>query len=289
MNVSSLNSAASPFVIAIKNAGVRVLPSMINAVILITVLSVANSSIYGSSRVLNAMADAGIAPKAFAYIDTMGRPLRCFYLSFAFGLLAYLAQLPQENTAFIWLLALCGLSSIISWTSICFTHLRFRQALRLQNWPVQNLPFRSPFGVTGSWVGLICNLLIIVLQLITAIKPIGYEQMSNSERAQSFFQSFMAFPLIFLFYLGFKFLKGTQLSGVYFDRRRVLRFENPHIEWGEGTTVANLREIDLSEAWTLDDYNRDAQINPQLLVVEELWWCPKPLREPLRACYFPWR
>jgi hypothetical protein len=70
------------------------------------------------------LADAGLAPRAFAYVDTKGRPLRCFYLSFAFGLLAYLVDLHNENTVFIWLVSLCGLSSIISWTSICATHLR---------------------------------------------------------------------------------------------------------------------------------------------------------------------
>jgi amino acid transporter len=111
-------------VIALTNSGVKGLPSVLNSVILITVLPVANSSVYGSSRVLGAMADVGLAPKVFVYVDTKGRPLRCFYLSFAFGLLAYLVDIRNENTVFIWLVSLCGLSSIISWTSICATHLR---------------------------------------------------------------------------------------------------------------------------------------------------------------------
>lgn len=60
---SSVDANASPFVIAIRNAGIEVLPSIFNAVILIAVLSVGNSSVYGSSRTLAALADQGQAPK----------------------------------------------------------------------------------------------------------------------------------------------------------------------------------------------------------------------------------
>lgn len=47
---SSTDANASPFVIAIRDASISGLPSVMNAVILIAVLSVGNSSIYASSR-----------------------------------------------------------------------------------------------------------------------------------------------------------------------------------------------------------------------------------------------
>ncbi|KAI6859980.1 amino acid permease, partial [Hortaea werneckii] len=72
---SSVDAKASPFVIAITNAGITGLPSVMNAVILIAVLSVGNSSIYGSSRTLAALADQGQAPKILGYIDRKGRPI----------------------------------------------------------------------------------------------------------------------------------------------------------------------------------------------------------------------
>lgn len=61
---------ASPFVIAVNNAGIKVVPSIMNVVILIAVLSVGNSSIYGSSRTLAALADRGQAPRFLSYIGT---------------------------------------------------------------------------------------------------------------------------------------------------------------------------------------------------------------------------
>ena len=267
----------------------QVLPGIMNVVILITVISVGNSSVYGSSRVLGAMAKAGLAPKVFAYVDIEGRPLRCFYLSIAFGFLAFLADLRDENTVFIWLLSLCGLSSIISWTSICATHIRFRQALKLHKKAVETLPYQSPLGVVGSWIGLLCNLFIIVIQFVTAVRPVGYHEMSGHEKAIAFFQSFMAFPLTGLVYLGFKFFKGTKIHGIALSKRG-LTFNNPHIIWGQGTTVANLRTgVSFENSWKRGDYQRYAMLNPHKVIrVEELWWCPTPLRPLIKFFYLPW-
>lgn len=49
-------SRFSPFVIAIKLAGIPALPSIFNAVILIAVMSVANSCMFGSTRTIQALA-----------------------------------------------------------------------------------------------------------------------------------------------------------------------------------------------------------------------------------------
>ena len=72
---NAVDATASPFVISIKMAGIQGLPSVFNAVIMIAVLSVGNSSIYGSSRTLAALAEQNQAPKILAYIDRKGRPI----------------------------------------------------------------------------------------------------------------------------------------------------------------------------------------------------------------------
>lgn len=304
---AKLGHSASPFVIATQRAGIRVLPSLFNAVIIITVLSVANSSVYGSSRVLNSLADRGLAPKAFAYVDKVGRPLRCFYLSGAFGLLAYLVELKQQTKVFLWLLGLCGLSSIISWTSICVTHLRFRKALEIEiqrralddlrpRSPLEtndtlethirsldDLPFRSPLGTIGTWVGLFCNLFIIVIQFLTAVFPVGWHHMPAHLRAQSFFSSFMAFPLLGVVYVGFKYFKGTYVAGVRLTWRHGIQLNKPHVIWGEGTHLVDLASVSFQDAFELEDYTEDPEVPDN-----ELWWCPGGLREPLRRIYFPW-
>jgi yeast amino acid transporter len=53
-------SRHSPFVIAIQLAGIPALPSIFNAVILISVISVANSCTFGSTRTIQALAANGM-------------------------------------------------------------------------------------------------------------------------------------------------------------------------------------------------------------------------------------
>jgi yeast amino acid transporter len=112
---SSVDVKASPFVIAIQNAGINVLPSIMNAIILISVISVGNSSTYGSTRTLAALAEIGQAPHMFAYIDKRGRPLVTLVLALALGALAYINIAPVGATVFNWLVALSGLSNFFTW------------------------------------------------------------------------------------------------------------------------------------------------------------------------------
>lgn len=53
------SSRHSPFVIAIELAGIKALPSIFNAVILISVMSVANSCTFASTRTFQALAQNG--------------------------------------------------------------------------------------------------------------------------------------------------------------------------------------------------------------------------------------
>ena len=103
---SSTDANASPFVIAVKNAGITAVPSIMNAVILIAVLSVGNSAVYGSSRTLAALADRRQAPKILGYIDQTGRPLVAICLAAVIGLLCFLAGAGSDTRteAFNWML-----------------------------------------------------------------------------------------------------------------------------------------------------------------------------------------
>lgn len=203
----STDAKASPFVIAINNAGIDVLPSVMNIVILISVLSVGNSSIYGSSRTLAALAEQGQAPRFLAYIDRKGRPLFSIIVASVLGLLCYVVAGGQETSskALNWLYSLSGLSSLFTWGSICLAHIRFRDAWRKQGHTLDELAFKSQVGVIGSWVGFILNVLVLIAQFWTAVWPIGYGEMSPSDLAQGFFLAYLAFPIVLLFYFPYKF------------------------------------------------------------------------------------
>lgn len=112
---SSVDIRASPFVIAIQNAGIAVLPSIFNAVILISVLSVGNSSTYGSTRTLCALAEIGQAPRFLAHVDQKGRPTYALLISLAFAGLAYINVANVGPQVFNWLVAISGLSAFFTW------------------------------------------------------------------------------------------------------------------------------------------------------------------------------
>ncbi|OIW22837.1 amino acid permease [Coniochaeta ligniaria NRRL 30616] len=203
---SSADASASPFVIAIESAGSTVLPSIMNGVILVAVLSVGNSAVFGSSRTLAALADQGQAPKIFGYVDRRGRPMVAILFSMALGLLAYLVNVKAQDEFFDWLLAISGLSSLFTWGSICLAHIRFRQAWNQRHRSIHDLAFRAQAGTIGSWIGLISNILILIAQIWVAIAPIQTDDqpLSASDRAQGFFLLCMALPIVLVFWLGHK-------------------------------------------------------------------------------------
>lgn len=176
---SSADAKASPFVIAIKNAGISGLDSVMNVVIMIAVLSVGNSSVYGSSRTLAALAEQRQAPQFLAYIDRKGRPLFAILVASALGLLGFLAASSKQGEAFMWMMAISGLSSIFTWGSVCFAHIRFRKAWKVQGHSLNELAFQSQAGLVGSWIGFIFNCLVLVAQFWVGFAPIGYSEMTN--------------------------------------------------------------------------------------------------------------
>lgn len=201
---SSADAKASPFVIAIEAAGITGLPSVFNAVILIAVLSVGNSSIYGSSRTLAALADQNQAPKILGYIDRQGRPIVAIGVAGVLGLLAFFAGSSAETAAFNWMLALSGLSSIFTWGSICLAHIRFRAGWKKQGHTLDELAFRSQPGVIGSWVGFIFNCLVLIAQFWTGAWPIGYASDSGSVLTEDFFEAYLAAPIVIVSYIIYK-------------------------------------------------------------------------------------
>ncbi|KAK0734132.1 amino acid permease-domain-containing protein [Lasiosphaeria miniovina] len=207
------DASASPFVIAIESAGIDVLPGVMNSVILVAVISVGNSAVFGSSRTLAALADQRQAPRILGYVDRRGRPLVAIVVASLVGLLGYLGDLDQQSDVLNWLLAVSGLSSIFTWGSICMAHIRFRRAWAAKHHSLNELAFRSQAGVAGSWVGLSFNVLVLIAQFWTAAWPIappaaltaGSEyQMAVPTAVQNFFLQYLAVPIVATFYFSYK-------------------------------------------------------------------------------------
>ncbi|OJD31051.1 amino acid permease [Diplodia corticola] len=232
LGASGANTKASPFVLAVQMAGIKVLPHIINAVITVAVISVANSCTYGSTRVLQAMASSGYAPSCFAKIDSMGRPIWCVVAQVAFGFLSFITVGADSDTVFTWILAITGLSGQFAYATIMLSHINFRRAWKMQGRGVDQIPWRSPFGIAGSYVGLVLVILSLVATFYVALFPIG-----SPPSVEAFFESYMAAPITICLFIIFQ---------VYSKR------------W---TVGVNLREVDLDKGRRFEE-----ELDPEILV-----------------------
>ncbi|EGX89486.1 general amino-acid permease GAP1 [Cordyceps militaris CM01] len=236
---SSVDASASPFVIAIESMGETILPSIMNAVILLAVISVGNSAVFGSSRTLAALAEQSHAPKLLAYIDRKGRPLVSVLITLAAGLLAYLVDIKQQSEIFDWLIAICGLSSLFTWSSICLCHIRFRGAWKAAGYTPAQLPFQSQAGLIGSYAALVANVLVIASQFWTAVSPLGGRADTSSIGiAKNFFLKLLAVPIVLVFYFGHKLWFKTHIlrtkamdidTGRSFTRAQSIHTDDPSL------------------------------------------------------------
>jgi amino acid transporter len=110
------DASASPFVIAIQNAGIVGLPSVINAVILLAAWSAGNSDVYAASRTLYALALQDQAPRIFRRCTKNGLPIWCVVATSLFGVLCYMATGGDKTVeAFNWLYNISSIAAIVTW------------------------------------------------------------------------------------------------------------------------------------------------------------------------------
>lgn len=147
-------AAHSPWVIAIYRAGIPVLPSIINAVILTSASSSANAFLYSGSRYLFALAQNGQAPKVFLKCSKTGVPYYAVAVTASISLLTYMSVSSGANNVFNWFQNLTTIANLFTWVSICVAYIKFRKALIAQNVNRDELVFKGAFQPYTAWFAL---------------------------------------------------------------------------------------------------------------------------------------
>ncbi|MFE0458243.1 amino acid permease [Kitasatospora sp. NPDC058965] len=122
--------AAGPYAAAIGRLGVPGAAQLMNAVVLVALLSAMNANIYGSSRMLHALARRGDAPRPLAAVRAgSGVPVAAVLGSAAFGFASVLLSLRWPATVFPFLLNSIGAAILVVWVLIAASQLRLRRRL----------------------------------------------------------------------------------------------------------------------------------------------------------------
>lgn len=193
---SANNANASPFVIAAKRAGVEVLPSIINAVLLTVVISAANSNVYSGSRMVVGLAHEGFAPRFFTRTTKKGVPYWSVLFTALFGLLGFLNVSNEGSTVFNWLMQIAGLAGYITWMSLIICHLGFMRALKARGISRDLLPYKAFLQPYFSCYGLFFTALITITQGFTAFIP--------KFSVTDFFINYLSLILFVVLYVGHK-------------------------------------------------------------------------------------
>ncbi|KAF9893680.1 hypothetical protein FE257_009848 [Aspergillus nanangensis] len=135
-------ASASPWTIAIKEAGIKGLDSVINAVIITSAWSSGNSYLYMATRSLYSLSMAGNAPRVFSNCTKWGIPYNALLASCTIALLAYMSCGSGSSAVFNWFVSLTNMAGFISWSCVGIIYHRFRGACRAQG---VNVPYRSKF------------------------------------------------------------------------------------------------------------------------------------------------
>lgn len=198
---SATDVAISPFTIVFKRAGLAAAASVMNAVILTSVISSANSGMYASTRMLYSMAHQGYAPKFMGTTNKRGIPVAALIATTVVALVTFISSVAGPQI-YLWLVAASGLTGFIAWVGIALSHYRFRRAFIKQGHTLDELAYHATWFPVGPIITLILCILVICGQNITAFTNFDWEQIGIT---------YISVPLVLILYFGYKIKNKTHI------------------------------------------------------------------------------
>lgn len=158
----------SPFVSVFDLVGIPFAADMMNFVILTAVLSVGNSCLYASTRLLWSLSHSGMAPKVFGRLSSRGVPMASLILTMSFSLLSLLTSIYAADTVYIALSSISGIAVTIAWMSIALSQYNFRRQFLREGGKVSDLKFAIPLYPI---LPILCLVLCTVFLIFPAFDP----------------------------------------------------------------------------------------------------------------------
>ncbi|WP_371863478.1 amino acid permease [Lacticaseibacillus zhaodongensis] len=201
LGASASDVAISPFTLVFRRIGLAGAASLMNAVILTSVISSANSGMYASTRMLWAMGGTGFAPRIFSKTSDRGIPLPALLLTSFVGALTFLTSILGPHVYEL-LVTASGLTGFIAWLGIAVSHYRFRRAFIAQGHHVKELVYHAKWFPFGPLLAIVMGVIVILGQGFASVAHFSWERLLIS---------YASIPLFVGLYLYYKIKHKTHL------------------------------------------------------------------------------
>ncbi|KAJ1962706.1 hypothetical protein GGI12_002488 [Dipsacomyces acuminosporus] len=202
VNASTSSIGISPFTMVFEKAGANWAAHVMNAVVLITVLSAGNSGLYACTRVLWNLAKEGKAPKLFRRVTKGGVPIWSLVFTTVWAIIFFALSYIRNQVVYVFLVTMSGVTGFIFWLGLSLSHWRFRLAYVRQGYQVADLPYKAAFFPFGPIYASFLLAVIIIGQ--------GYGTIWPKFDALNFVSTYISLPLFVCLWLGWKYLKKTK-------------------------------------------------------------------------------
>ena len=200
---SSGSAAASPYVIAMVNLGISVLPHIVNFLILTSIFSAGNTYTYCASRALYSLALAGRAPKFLRHCNKKGVPIYCFCVVMCFPFLSLLQLGSDSAQVLTWLIDIVTGSGLITYMIMSTTFINYYKACQVQGVDRKaERPYYAYFQPYGAYLALVIQGIILLTY--------GYYAFRPKWSVEVFFQSYTMQILAVILFCFWKLIKKTR-------------------------------------------------------------------------------
>ncbi|KAJ5550040.1 hypothetical protein N7461_004738 [Penicillium sp. DV-2018c] len=176
LDSGSAGSAASPWVIGIKNLGITGLPDLINLLILLSGWSCGNAYLYSSSRTLYSLARDGQAPKYLLKCTQSGIPINCVVTVSVLSCITFLVASNSSVEVFYWFVDLTTIGLVLTYTGMACVFLAWYRAMKAQGIDRKSfVPWASPWQPYSAILAVFIGFVTAIFNGFAVFKPFSVQ------------------------------------------------------------------------------------------------------------------
>lgn len=141
----------SPFVYVLKQLHLPFVSDLMNFVVLMAIISAANSGLYASTRMLWSLGNEQTLPATFTKTSKNGVPVIALCISMLGAILALISSVVAADTVYLVLVSISGLAVVIVWMTIALSQLKFRKAFLASGHQLSELKYKTPLFPFVPW------------------------------------------------------------------------------------------------------------------------------------------